>query len=313
LRGVFKEYSGGFMSGIVWPIGVFGVLAVFLIVTIYRAIALARLPVHLRWELAPIPHEKDKMKYGGSYLEDYEWWKKRQHKSRLAPLTYMVVEIFSLRGIWRHNLKLWPLTFAFHTGIYLVFFMLLLGILNAIFIITGVSASVLNVFVTITSVVALAGYLLGGVGAISLILKRILDADLRAFSSASKYFNLGFLAAVFVSGAYSWFVTPDFALNFSQFIKGLVTLDTGVTVSFPLSLHVILASLFFLYLPWTDMIHFVAKYFTYHEIKWNDSPKDARMEKELKDLLAQPVSWSAEHIKADGKKSWADLTKKSNE
>lgn len=298
------------MSGIFWHIGVFGVLAVFLIVTIYRAIAIARMPVHLRWELAPIPHEKDKMKWGGSYLEDYEWWQKRQKKSFFAPLKYMAIEILSLRGVWRHNLKLWPLTFAFHTGIYLVFLMLLLSILNAIFIITGVSASVLDVFIIITSVVALAGYLLGGLGAISLLLKRILDSDLRAFSSTAKYFNLAFLAAVFISGAYSWFAIPDFALTFSQFIKGLVTLDTGVSVAFPLSLHVILASLFFLYLPFTDMIHFVAKYFTYHEIKWDDSTKDARMEKELEGLLAQPVSWSAEHIKADGRKSWADLTTK---
>jgi nitrate reductase gamma subunit len=298
------------MSGIFWHIGVFGVLAVFLIVTIYRAIALARLPVHLRWELAPIPHEKGKGKYGGSYLEEYEWWKKRQQKSFFAPLRYMAVEILLLRGVWKHNRKLWPLTFAFHGGIYLVFAMLLLSILNAIFIITGVPASVLDVFLAITSIVALAGYLLGGLGAISLILKRALDANLRSFNSVSKYFNLVFLAAVFASGAYSWLATPDFALTLSQFIKGLVTLDTNVTVTFPLSLHVILASLFFLYLPWTDMIHFVAKYFTYHEVKWNDSPKDARMEKELQGLLAQPVSWSAEHIKADGKKNWVDLTTK---
>ncbi|MBA7564857.1 MAG: hypothetical protein GH159_05440 [Dehalococcoidia bacterium] len=303
------------MSGIFWHIGVFGVLAVFLIVTIYRAWSLARLPVHLRWELAPIPHEKGKGKYGGSYLEEYEWWKKRRQKSFFAPLRYMAVEILLLRGVWKHNRRLWPLTFAFHGGIYLVFAMLLLSILNAIFIITGVPTSVLDVFLAITSVVALAGYLLGGLGAISLILKRTLDANLRSFNSVSKYFNLVFLAAVFASGAYSWFATPDFALAMSRFIQGLVTLDTGLNLAFPLSMHVIMASLFFLYLPWTDMIHFVAKYFTYHEIKWNDAPKDARMEKELKGLLAQPVSWSAEHIKADGKKSWADLTteKKSNE
>ncbi len=303
------------MSGIFWHISVFGVLAVFLIVTIYRAWSLARLPVHLRWELAPIPHEKGKGKYGGSYLEEYEWWKKRRQKSFFAPLRYMAVEILLLRGVWKHNRRLWPLTFAFHGGIYLVFAMLILSILNAIFIITGVPTSVLDVFLAITSVVALAGYLLGGLGAISLILKRTLDANLRSFNSVSKYFNLVFLAAVFISGAYSWFATPDFALTMSRFIQGLVTLDTGLNLAFPLSMHVILASLFFLYLPWTDMIHFVAKYFTYHEIKWNDAPKDARMEKELKGLLAQPVSWSAEHIKADGKKSWADLTteKKSNE
>ena len=301
------------MSGIIWHIGVFGVLAVFLIVTIYRAIAIARLPVHLRWELAPIPHEKGKGKYGGSYLEEYEWWQKRRQKSFFAPLRYMAVEILLLRGVWKHNRPLWPLTFAFHSGIYLVFLMLLLSILNAIFIITGVPAPVLDVFLVITSVVALAGYLLGGVGAISLMLKRLLDSDIRQFSSVSKYFNLAFLAAIFASGAYSWFAVPDFALTFSRFIEGLVTLDTGLTVTFPLSLHVILASLFFLYLPFTDMIHFVAKYFTYHDIKWNDSPKDARMEKELKDLLSQPVSWSAEHIEADGQKSWVDLTRKTDE
>ena len=301
------------MSGIFWHIGVFGVLAVFLIGTAYRAIALARLPVHLRWELAPIPHDKDKGKYGGSYLEEFEWWRKKQQKSFFAPLAYMAVEILLLRAIWKHNRKLWPLTFAFHSGIYLVFLMLLLSIVNAILMATNASASVLDVFVTITSVVALAGYLLGGAGAISLILKRLLDADLMGFNSTSKYFNLGFLAAVFISGAYSWFAVPDFALSLSRFVEGLVTLDTGLTVAFPLSLHVILASLFFLYLPFTDMMHFVAKYFTYHEIKWDDSSKDARMEKELKGLLSQPVSWSAEHIEADGKKSWADLTKKTDE
>jgi len=301
------------MAGIFWHIGVFGVLAVFLIVTIYRTIAIARLPVHLRWELAPIPREKGKAKYGGSYLEDYEWWKKRRRTSWLAPLLYMAVEILLLRAIWKHNRKLWPLTFAFHTGIYLVFLMLLLSILNAILMVTNVSASVLDVFLVITSVAALAGYLLGGLGAVSLLLKRIFDSDLRAFNSTAKYFNLAFLAAVFISGAYSWFAIPDFALTLSQFVEGLVTLDTSLTIVFPLSLHVILASLFFLYLPFTDMIHFVAKYFTYHAIKWDDSIKDARMEKELNELLTQPVSWSAEHIKADGKKSWADLTKKSDE
>lgn len=301
------------MSGIFWHIGVFGALAIFLIATIYRTIAIARLPVHLRWELAPTPHEKAKMKHGGSYLEEYEWWNKRRQTSWLAPLLYMAVEIFLLRAIWRHNRKLWPLTLSFHMGIYLVFLMLLLSIVNAILMVTNVSASVLDVFLVITSVVALAGYLLGGLGAVSLLLKRIFDSDLRSFNSTSKYFNLAFLAAVFISGVYSWFAVPDFALTLSRFVEGLVTLDTGLIVVFPLSLHVILASLFFLYLPFTDMVHFVAKYFTYHEIKWDDSAKDARMEKELEGLLAQPVSWSAEHVKADGKKSWAELTKKQSD
>ena len=31
------------------------------------------MPVHLRWELYPVAHEKGRP-YGGSYLEEIEWW-----------------------------------------------------------------------------------------------------------------------------------------------------------------------------------------------------------------------------------------------
>ncbi len=298
------------MSGIVWHVCAFGVIGIFLAVTVYRTVAIARLPVHLRWELAPIPHEKGKGKYGGSYLEEYEWWTKTPRRSRIAPLVYMVVEIFLLRGIWKRNRPLWPLTFAFHAGIYLVTAMLLFSLVSAILIVAGASPSVINVFQEIASVLAVAGYLMGGVGAIALLFKRALDANLRPFNTTTKYFNLALLGAVFISGAYAWFSLGDFAAEMSLFIRGLITLDSGLTVAFALSVHVIISLLFLLYLPWTDMIHFVAKYFTYHEVRWNDAPQDEKMKKELRGLLAQPVSWSAAHIKADGKKNWVDLTKK---
>ena len=49
-------------------------LAVFSAVVLFRTARIARAPVHLRWELAPIPHEKGKGQYGGSYFEEFEWW-----------------------------------------------------------------------------------------------------------------------------------------------------------------------------------------------------------------------------------------------
>jgi nitrate reductase gamma subunit len=300
------------MSGIVWHILVFAVIGIFLIVVTYRTLAIVRLPVHLRWELAPIPHEKGKGSYGGSYLEEYEWWNKPQHRSRIAPIGYMLVEIFLLRGIWRHNRSLWPLSFAFHMGIYLIVVMLLLSLLNAVFIIAEVPLYVLNVFLGIASVIALAGYLLGGLGAISLIFKRAFDSNLRPFNTITKYFNLVFLSAVFISGAYAWFTSPDFASEMSLFIKGLITLDGGVKLNFSLALHMVISLLFLLYLPWTDMIHFIAKYFTYHEIRWDDAPQNEKMKRELRSLLAQPVSWSAAHVEANGKKTWVDITTKKN-
>jgi nitrate reductase gamma subunit len=296
------------MSGIIWLIFAFAAIAIFLIVATYRTLAIIRLPVHLRWELAPIPHEKGKGRYGGSYLEEYEWWNKPQRRSRLDPILYMLVEIFLLRAIWRHNRALWPLSFAFHIGIYLIFFMLLFSIVSAVLIIAEVPLSVLNIFLMIVSVLAVAGYSLGGLGAIGLLLKRALDSSLRPFNTFAKYFNLVFLVAVFVSGAYAWFNLGDFASEMSLFIKGLITLDVSVTLAFPLSLHVIISLLFLIYLPLTDMIHFIAKYFTYHEIRWNDEPKNEKMERELRRLLSQPVTWSATHVKAKDRKNWVDIT-----
>jgi nitrate reductase gamma subunit len=298
------------MSGIVWHILVFSVIGIFLIVVVYRTLAIVRLPVHLRWELAPIPHEKGKGRYGGSYLEEYEWWNKPQRRSHIAPIIYMAKEIFLLRGVWEHNRALWPLTFAFHIGIYLIVAMLFLSVLNAVFIIAKVPLYVLSVSLGIASIFALAGYLLGSLGAIGLICKRAFDSNLRPFNTITKYFNLVFLGAVFISGACAWFLSPDFASEMSLFIKGLITLDAGVALTLSLSLHIVISLLFVLYLPWTDMIHFVAKYFTYHEIRWDDAPQGEKMERELRGLLAQPVSWSAAHVKADGKKNWVDITTK---
>jgi nitrate reductase gamma subunit len=298
------------MSGIVWHIFAFGVIGVFLIVIIYRTLEVSRLPVHLRWELAPIPHEKGKGRYGGSYLEEYEWWNKPQHRSHIAPMIYMAKEIFLLRGIWEHNRALWPLTFAFHMGIYLIVGMLFLSVANAAFIIAAVPLSVLNVSLGIASVFALVGYLLGGLGTIGLLLKRALDPNLRPFNTLSTYLNLLFLGAVFISGGYAWLHSGDFASDMSLFIKRLITFDASVTVAFPLSLHLVISLLFILYLPLTDMIHFIAKYFTYHAIRWDDAPQDKKMEQELRGLLAQPVTWSAPHVKADGNKNWLDITTK---
>jgi nitrate reductase gamma subunit len=298
------------MSGIAWHIFVFGAIAIFLAVAIYRTIAIVRLPIHLRWELAPIPHEKGKGKYGGSYLEEFEWWQKKPSKSRIAPYMYIAVEILLLRGVWKHNPVLWPLSFAFHMGIYLVFLMVIFGIVTAILVIISVPLAVLDVFLGITSALAIIGFILGSLGAIGLLLKRALDSSLRPFNTISKYFNPAFLGAVFVSGAYAWLNTGGFAPEMSLFIKGLVTLDSGVTVSLPLSIHIILALAFLIYLPFTDMIHFIAKYFTYHAVRWDDQPKNEKMKGKLRRLLSQPVSWSAAHVEADSKKSWVELTTK---
>ena len=298
------------MTGFFWHIFIFSALFVFLVLMAYRILSIVRLPVHLRWELAPIPYEKEKYSYGGSYLEEFEWWRKKRSKSLLRVIIYMAGEIFLLKGIWKNNRGLWPFSFALHTGIYLVIVSIVFHVINAIFIITGVPSAVLDVFKGIAAVVGIIGYILGSLGAVGLILKRSLDANYKAFSSFSVYFKLVFLAAVFISGIIAWATSTDFATGMSLFTRDFFKLDSNITATIPIASHLIISLLFLIYLPLTDMAHFITKYFTYHSVRWDDEPKDEKMIATLNSLMSQPVYWSADHIGADGRKNWVELTTK---
>jgi len=292
------------MSGIFWHIFTFGAIFVFLIIAVYRVITIIKMPVHLRWELAPIPHEKGKGKYGGSYLEEYEWWRKPRRHSHIAPIIYMLREIFLMKGVWKGNRSLWPFTSLLHAGIYLFIITLVLYLIDALFIITDVPSQILNVFLNITAALALAGYLAGGLGALSLILKRRLDSNYRPFTTPAMYLKLGLLGAVFISGIWAWSTIPAYASATGGFVKDLLTLDGGITAAPALAAHIIISLLFIAYLPLTDMLHFIAKYFTHHAVRWNDKPLDEKMNTKLERLIARPVNWAAPH--AGSGKSWAE-------
>ena len=55
-------------------------VVVFVLATVLRIKKYATTPIHLRWELYPVSHEAEKKKYGGSYFEEVEWWKKPNKK-----------------------------------------------------------------------------------------------------------------------------------------------------------------------------------------------------------------------------------------
>jgi nitrate reductase gamma subunit len=293
------------MSGIFWHVFSFGAIFIFLILAACRVLTIVRQPIHLRWELAPIPHEKGKGKYGGSYLEEYEWWRKPRKHSLVAPIVYMLREILFMRGVWKNRRSLWPFSYSLHAGIYLIVITIFLHILNAIFLVTDVPVSVLNIFHHIASITAIAGYILGTVGSIGLILKRRLDVDYRPFTTWSMYFRLVFLAAVFLSGIGAWWATTAYATEMSQFVKSLITLDGSITVAPASAAHIIMTLLFIIYLPLTDMLHFITKYFTHHAVRWNDAPLDAKLNKKILGLVTRPIRWSAPH--AGSGKSWAAI------
>jgi hypothetical protein len=80
-----------------------------------------------------------------------------------------------------------------------------------------------------------------------------------------------------------------------------------VVISGAFAAHVTSIAVLLAYLPFSFMIHFVAKYFTYHDIRWDDAPLDTRKEDKLAGQLGQPVTWSAPHVGSGEGKTWIDL------
>ena len=108
------------MTTLVYVIAYLGIVF-FLIAVAARFVFWSKMPMHLRWELYPVAHEGGgRAAYGGSYLEESDWWKKKREVSLLGELKVMVPEILFLVALREHNRKLWTWSFPFHFGLYLV-------------------------------------------------------------------------------------------------------------------------------------------------------------------------------------------------
>ena len=113
-------------------------MVVFLSAVGMRIYKQLKMPVHFRWELYPVKHEPGKKAYyGGSYMEEVNWWEKKRRKSLFNEIKYMVPEILLLRGLGRKTERLWNVSFPFHFGLYLLFGTLFLLVLGAIILVSG--------------------------------------------------------------------------------------------------------------------------------------------------------------------------------
>lgn len=297
------------MPGIVLLSIAYTALSVFAVAVLCRTVRLARLPVHLRWELAPVPHEKGKNAYGGSYLEEYQWWARPRARSLLSELIYMFQEIVFLKTVWEHNRRLWWFSFPLHFGMYLLIASAATVFLAAILQMAGTPAAVWAVLRVALLTLAAAGYALGALGAVGLLVSRLCDPLLKASRSGASLFNLGFLSAVFFSGGWCLVSCGEFSERLTGLARAFVAADTSIRLPPGLAAHVLLVFLFLAYLPFTQMLHFVAKYFTYHRVRWDDEAMvpGSPMERQVLKLLEQSVTWSGPHLKADGVKNWTDI------
>ncbi len=285
--------------------------AVFAVAVLARFLMWTKLPLSVRWELYPVAHEAKRAHYGGSYLEEADWWKKPREASLFGELKVMLPEIFFLVALKEHNPKMWIRSFPFHFGMYLVgggtFVMVARAILGAI--LPGLVAGGFGVFLGWIGVACFAaGLCLGLVGALGLLHRRLTDPDLKDFTTAADKFNLVFFIVVFgIALVHFLFLDSDLSRTMT-YIGNLVTFQMGPTSGLT-AISMMLFGLLLAYIPLTHMSHFVGKYFAYHAIRWNDEPnlRGGHFEPKIQSVLGYPVTWAAEHIKGDGKKNWVDV------
>lgn len=285
----------------------------FFVLVINKIIKYSRMPIHVRWELYPVAHETGKNKYGGSYFEDPDWWKNNNKKNHFAELWVMFEEIFFLKGVFRHNKKLWYFSFPFHLGLYLIIGATILIITSAILDINSIlSFSDINtttgmIFYYLTNITGYTGLALTLLGSIGLLIKRASDEKYKFYNTSIDYLNLTFILILVISLFFTLIFSNTSFLLSKEFIKNLITLNFAAIPNTFFIIHVVLISLFLLYFPVTRMMHLFAKYFTYHNVRWEDEPnfRGGKLEKKIREALNFGVSWSAPHMKTG--KTWAEV------
>jgi nitrate reductase gamma subunit len=281
---------------------------------LYKAYRYATAPEAMRWELYPVPHEKGRSSYGGSYLEELDWWTKPRHSDTFNEIKEMGSEIIFLKGVFHHKKILWYFTFPFHFGLYVTIGWLLLLLLGAVLQLVGVDVSaqaggVGGLVHAATIPVGYIGLILAGLGALGLFFWRLGDKEQRRFNAPIDYFNLLFFVVVTgVTLVCQLGADPSF-VHTRAYVAALVSFSDAVIPGGLFATELVLISLIILYIPLTRMSHFVAKYFLYHAVRWNDkpNPRGSKIEGRIVELLGRPIGWSAGHIQTG--KSWGEVAK----
>ena len=249
---------------------VWAAAVVFAAASAVRAVRYARAPLHLRWELYPVPEGQ-----GGQ-------------------LRAMVPEILFLKALWEHNRTMWLRSYPFHLGLYLT--------IAAVACLAGAAVTGWAALEMGFAVLAPAGAMLVVAGAVALLAARIGRGELKPYTAAGDIFNLVFFLvtfAVLLAGYH-----PPTAITFA---RALAAFDTELPVPPLFAAGMALAAVLMAYIPLTHMAHFIAKYFTYPAVRWDDRKTSAAMARRVAEYLTYRPTWSAPHVGADGKRTWAQI------
>ena len=143
-----------------------------------------------------------------------------------------------------------------------------------------------------------------------MLFKRVIDPDLRLYTVPADYLNLIITLIVLFTGCSAWlFYDRTFAVA-REYVGSLIALRPASQMNDIPSVAVVLFSFFLIYMPFSRMRHGLAKYFTYHRVRWEDKPnlRGSDLEKQIVKLLDKRVTWTAPHIQQNEK--WSELVTK---
>lgn len=269
-------------------------ILLFLGLSIRKACQIGKMPFHGRWELYPVPKEKGKGHYGGSYYEEVKWYDKPRDVSLTEEIVDMMKEMLFIKKLFQNQRPFWWLSYSLHLGIYLTFAWFLI-MAAALLVPAGSGLAALMDFCVIFLGAAALGLATFGSGA--LFLKRVFNQSLRIYTTPQEYFNLLFLFVVGFTGLINWAGHPDFA-NVRETVAAMLTFRPVTADGFYL-LHLLLFGAIIIYIPLTKMSHYVGKFFSFHKVLWDNEPylpgnEVAEKMKQGK-KLSPKKSWSGPH------------------
>jgi nitrate reductase gamma subunit len=281
---------------------------VFVVACAWRAWLYARSPLHLRWELYPVPHEApERAAHGGSYFEQGEWWRHPRSSNLAGELRVMLPEILFLHALRCFNRPLWYRSFPFHVGLYLLAGALALVCGAAA---AGTAAPTAAAWLgRVASVAGVAGLVSCVAGAAGLLHRRVTDPALRVSTTPGDIFNLCFFIVSLALLGVGYAARPAGAPGATAVVSGLASWDLSLRIAPAFGLGLVGAALLGAYIPLTHMAHFIAKYFTYHAVRWDDEPlrDNAARASAMAHYLTFRPTWRAPHVGADGSRTWADV------
>ena len=279
-------------------------ILLFLGLSVYKAYKFAKMPLHGRMELYPVPKEKG-YEHGGSFYEEVSWWSKPHEVSHVREIMEMLKEILFIKKLFENQRPFWWISYALHLGIYFIMAWTILLVVGAATALNGIlvaanSPSIWGLLIYyLTVVTGICGLALATIGAGLLFLRRMFDNTLKKYTTPQEYFNLLLIFAALVSGILTW--GSDLSFSTARDVAANLVTFTNFDATGLQIINIILVGIMLIYIPISKMSHYVGKYFTFHTVLWDNSPnlKGTAVEQKVKKATSYKptTSWSAPHIK----------------